>query len=201
MLSTAIVGMSSTLSSPEPSSGTDGPTIDRDETFHILRNRRRRYALHTLKSHEGGVEIGDVAEQVAAWEYDVDRAALTAQQRKRVYNSLQQTHLPELDEAGLIEYERGTAELTERADELDVYLEVVPEQETPWSKYYLALGAVCSSLAVAVWFSVPGLAGLSGFDVATMANVAFLFSAVVHVAAQRNARLSNCEEPPEVRDK
>ena len=116
-----------------------------------------------------------------------------------MYNSLQQTHLPELDDAGLIEYERGTAELTDRADELDVYLEVVPEREVPWSIYYLALWGVCLALVAAARIGAPGLAGLSGFDVATLVSVAFGVSAVVHVAAQRNTRLGEADAPPEVR--
>lgn len=193
--------MASATSDTQGSGGSPGPSIDRDETFHILRNRRRRYALHTLKSRAGAAEVGELAEQVAAWEYDVDAADLTAQQRKRVYNSLQQTHLPELDDAGLIEYERGTAELTDRADEIDVYLEVVPDEEIPWSKYYLALAAVCSALAAAAWIGAPGLGALSGFDVATLVTVAFGVSAVTHVVAQRDARLDTAAAPPEVRER
>lgn len=191
--------MASTLSDTESTGSPSEPGIDRDETFHILRNRRRRYALHTLKHRDESTDIGDIAEQVAAWEYGVDVEGLSAQQRKRVYNSLQQTHLPELDDAGLIDYERGTAELTDRADELDVYLEVVPDEDIPWSKYYLALSAVCAALVAGTWIGAPGLAALSGTGVATLVSVAFGVSAVAHVVAQRDARLDHRTEPPEVR--
>lgn len=44
--------------------------MDRDEVFHVLRNRRRRYTLHYLRREERA-EIGDIAEQVAAWENEI----------------------------------------------------------------------------------------------------------------------------------
>jgi hypothetical protein len=182
------------------SSGPTEPAIDRNDVFHVLRNRRRRYALHALKSRDEPVELGDLAEQVGAWEYDVAPRELTSQQRKRVYNSLQQTHLPELDETGLVDFERGTAELTERAHELDVYLEVVPKRDIPWSRYYLALSAVCSALVAAVWLGAPGLEVFSGISLAAFVTVAFTVSAVAHVIAQRNARMGATTEPPEVRE-
>jgi hypothetical protein len=179
--------------------GDEGPAIDPDEAFHVLRNRRRRFALHTLKYRDGPVELSDMAEQVAAWEYDVPREALTSQQRKRVYNSLQQTHVPELENTGLVDYHRGTAELTDRADELDVYLEVVSDRDIPWSRYYLALGAVCTALVAAAWIGAPGIAALSGNSVAAFVSVAFTVSASAHVVTQRQDEVGRTAEPPEVR--
>jgi hypothetical protein len=176
----------------------DGSAIDPDEAFHVLRNRRRRFALHTLKYRDGPVELGEMAEQVAAWEYDVPREALTSQQRKRVYNSLQQTHVPELEDTGLVNYHRGTAELTDRADELDVYLEVVSDRDIPWSRYYLALGAVCTALVAAAWIGAPGIAALSGNGVAAFVSVAFTVSATAHVLTQRQDRVGRTAVPPEV---
>ncbi|WP_435155658.1 DUF7344 domain-containing protein [Haladaptatus sp. DFWS20] len=130
-----------------------GDTVSRDEIFHILRNRRRRYAIHYLKQHDGSVSIGELADQVTAWEHGITPEAITSQQRKRIYNSLQQTHLPKLARTGFVEYDsaRGTVELKERAVRLDMYLEIVPERDLPWAQYYLGLGGVSVTLMGAVW--------------------------------------------------
>lgn len=189
----------STTGGPDGPVGADDRSIDRDEAFHVLRNQRRRFALHALKQRDEPVELGDLAEQVAAWEYDVAPEELTAQQRKRVYNSLLQTHVPELEETGLVEYDRGTTELTDRAEEIDVYLEVVSGRDVPWSSYYLALGAVCSALLAAVWLGAPVVGAVSGIGVATFTTVAFSVSAIAHLFTQRDARIGEAEEPPEVR--
>ncbi|WP_139328873.1 DUF7344 domain-containing protein [Haladaptatus litoreus] len=43
-----------------------GDSLSRDELFHVLRNQRRRYALHYLKRHDEVVTIGEIADQVTA---------------------------------------------------------------------------------------------------------------------------------------
>lgn len=91
-----------------------------DEVFHLLQARRRRLVLRYLRDCEGSETMRDVAEQVAAWEHDTTLAALTSAERQRVYIALYQTHLPKLDEAGVIEYNqsRGIVDPTDRIDRL-----------------------------------------------------------------------------------
>lgn len=84
-----------------------GDTLSRDETFYVLRNRRQRYAIHYLKQHDGAVTIGELADQVTALEHGIRPEEITAQQRKRIYNSLQQTHLPKLARTGFVEVRFG----------------------------------------------------------------------------------------------
>lgn len=186
--------------STEGNGGSDNRQISQDTVFHLLRNRRRRYAIHYLK-RAGSAEIGDVAEQVAAWENDVPVEAVDSTQRKRVYNSLQQTHLPELDDQGFADYDTrsGTVELTDAAHQLDVYLEVVPDRDIPWSEYYLGLSAVGAGLVAAVWAQVFPFTLLPA--VAWMAFLvgAFAFSAVANFYDQRRSLLGGNEVPPEVR--
>lgn len=57
-----------------------------------------------------------MSEQIAAWENNEAIEEVTADERRRVYVSLHQTHLPRMDEAGVLQYEnsRDTIELTER---------------------------------------------------------------------------------------
>ncbi|WP_192498385.1 DUF7344 domain-containing protein [Halorussus halophilus] len=101
--------------------------LSTDQTFHLLQTQRRRDALWYLKQHDGPVEMSDMAEQVAAWEYDTTVPELHSNQRQRVYIGLYQTHLPKLDQAGVIDYNqsRGIVERTPLAEEFDAYLEEI----------------------------------------------------------------------------
>ena len=187
------------VDAPSASEPNETERIDRDELFHILRNRRRRFALHHLKHHEGSVDVGDLATQVAAWENEVSVEEVTSKQRRRVYNALQQTHVPELAETGVVEVERREIELTERADELDIYLEVVPGEDIPWSEYYLGLGGVSLAVLVAVALGIGPFAALSGVGVGIFAVVAFLVSALANYYYQHESLLGGHEQPPELR--
>ncbi|WP_440006064.1 DUF7344 domain-containing protein [Halomicrococcus sp. SG-WS-1] len=178
----------------------ESQSLSRDDAFHLLRNRRRRYALHYLKREES-LSIADIADQVAAWENGIPTEAVTSTQRKRVYNSLQQIHLPKLADQGIIEYRprTGMAELTDEAEQLDVYLEVVPDRDIPWSEYYLGLGAVCFGLTAAVWFDATLISRLPAVAWMAFISAAVFFSATVNVYYQRNERLGERECPPELR--
>lgn len=171
----------------------------KDVIFQVLGNQRRRYALHYLKRHENPVEIGELATQVAAWENDVSVSEVTSQQRKRVYNTLQQAHLPKLDETGFVKYETssGNVRLTDRAGRLDIYLELVPENSLPWSEYYLVLGCVSLALVSGGLLRAGPLAGVSGFGWALGLAALLTISGATHVYYHRNVRLGDVEAPPE----
>jgi len=175
---------------PDPPAG-----LPRDEAFDVLRNQRRRFVLHYLEATGDAAELGEIATRVAAWENDVAVEAVTADQRKRVYTTLQQSHLPRMDDAGIVEYDpdRGTVQPTDRADDLSIYLEVVPESEFAWHEYYLGLGAVCLALMVAVWAGV--FAFVPTVIWGTVISLALLASAAVHTYRQREMALG-ADGPP-----
>jgi len=110
--------------------GTDAraesePSPERlDRIFAILQNHRRRLVLEYLREHDSTTQ-GDLARHVAAVENDVPESAVTSTQRKRVYVSLYQAHLPKLDSFGAVSFDpdRGTVERTPRTDELLTYLD------------------------------------------------------------------------------
>jgi hypothetical protein len=104
-------------------------SLSKDDLFHVLQNQRRRRVLNYLQTVEGQVEMRDIAEQVAAWEHDTTVQALTSEQRQRVYIALYQSHLPKLDEMGVLNYHqsRGIVERTPLADQFDPYLDVGDE--------------------------------------------------------------------------
>jgi len=190
----------------EPSDATDaglrtGDDVDppsQDELFDVLSNRRRRYAVHALEREHGPVELGDVAEQVAAWEYDVDVEQVSYDERKRVYTALQQSHLPMMDDAGVVEFDknRGTVEATPALEDVEVYMDVVRGHEIPWSVYYLGLSGVAASLMAAVWVNAwPfSLFPDAAWGVAVVAM--FAVSAVAHTYYARGQRIGETEDPP-----
>lgn len=176
-----------------------GEQLTQDEVFEVLKSPRRRYALYYLRREGGQAELSDLTEQVAAWENETTPAALSTEQRKRVYISLYQTHLPKLDEANIVDYDRddGVVRLGDRATDLDIYLGDVSRDEFPWDRYYLALAGASALLVGAVWLNVPPFGLLSGLVLATIILVVFGASAVVHFVNYR--RGGEVGTPPELR--
>ncbi|WP_079988831.1 DUF7344 domain-containing protein [Halosegnis longus] len=172
--------------------------MSRTEVFDILSNDRRRHALHYLLSRESGAEIGELSEQIAAWENDEAIEEVTADERRRVYVSLHQTHLPRMDEAGVLQYEnsRDTIELTERGESLRVYMEIVEGNEIPWSEFYLGLSALSASLLAALWMDAALLSLVP--DLAWMCVVVLLFgiTSVAHIYYADQRRLGSDGAPP-----
>lgn len=175
----------------------DGPT--RDELFHVLRNRRRRFAIHYLKRAAEPVDVGELATQVAAWENGISTEAVTSKQRRRVYNALQQTHLSELHRSGLVQVDQREVELTDAADRLDIYLEIVPGGDVPWSEYYLAIAGVGVAGLVVIGLDVGPFAALPDIAVGVFLAVVLVVSACANYYYQHGNVLSRTEKPPELR--
>lgn len=144
--------------------------LSKAQVFNAAKNLRRRYALYYLKRNGGSVELGELAEQVAAWENDTTVENITAEQRKSVYSALYQTHLPRLEDAGVLSYDRhsNVVSFTDRAKNLNLYLASDPRTTVQWNRLFLGIGvagtlaAALCGLGVTPFGSVPGvvLAGL-----------------------------------------
>lgn len=196
---------SDTTSTEAPTIGTEGDDGDdtpaeqrADETdafFDVLSNRRRRYALHCLEQSNGAVELGALAKQVAAWENDKAVSAVSTAERKSVYTSLQQFHLPKLDEQEMVAFDRreGTVELGAATEEVDIYIEAIETGNVPWSQYYLGLtGAQTLAMVAAYAGLVPGVAA------GTFGVTALAVSALAHTYyTKTEMRLGASETPPE----
>lgn len=191
------VGQAQHVVRPEESPVRD---VSRDTIYEILANRRRRYVLHYLQYIEEAVDLGTLAEQVAAWEYDTDPEQVTSQQRKTVYTALQQRHLPRMDEAELVAFDQraGTVEPTAALADIDIYTEIVPEGGFPWSQYYLGLATLTAALMMAVWANIPPLGVLPDIAWGIFCATAFLVSSAVHAVVTRGMKLGTAEQPPEV---
>lgn len=185
----------------DPDPGPESEVLTEDEVFDVLSNDRRRFAVHALERDEPA-DIGDLAEQIAAWECDVSVEEVNYDQRKRVYTSLQQSHLPKLDDAGVVEFDksRGVVEPTPALDEVDVYMDVVRGNEIPWSEYYLGLSAVSVALLGAVWANAWPFVLLPDLAWATAVIAGFSVSALVHQYYADKLKIGSGEKPPELRD-
>jgi hypothetical protein len=188
--------MATNTTASGPERGPDDVETGRGEIFGLLSNHRRQYAIHYCKREDRPVELGELAEYVAAWELAKEVEELTATERKGVYTPLQQTHLPTLAKANMIEFDDRTIELTDGAADLEVYLDVVPGDSISWGTYYLGLSVVALLVMGGLWLegiptgTVPELAWTTGII------GLYAISAAVHVLQNRRLRLGEIERPP-----
>ncbi|GCF12965.1 hypothetical protein Harman_09000 [Haloarcula mannanilytica] len=177
----------------ERSDSTDSDDdLSKGEIFDVLQNERRRYVLQYLREHDGPVQLGDLASHVAAQEYDCPNTDVTSTQRKRVYTTLQQSHLPRMHETGIIDYdsESGTISRTAQTEDLTVYLEIVPGSEFPWREYYLSLGAVSLAIVTILWVGVYPFTVIPPLVWATLIAVVLSISAGYHTYVGREITLT-----------
>lgn len=186
--------------SQSSSAPTQGSKLTQTEAFEILSNDRRRHTLHYLLSHENGTNIGELSRQIAAWENRESLDQVTANQRRRVYVSLHQNHLPRMDEAGILNYEnsRDTIELTERGESLQVYMEVVEGNDIPWSEFYLGLSGLSAALVAALWIGIPPFGLLPDLVWGMIIVALFTITSAVHVYYAEQRRLGTEGPPPEL---
>lgn len=168
-----------------------GVGIDRDTVFEVMSNRRRRSLIRYLKAQQngdGGAEISDISRQIAAWEQGVSVDQVNYSDRKNVHTSLYQFHLPKMDDAGFVEYDQrsGNVSLTDSAENLDIYIETGSEnEELPWERYLPGLAAPLAVLAGTVWFLDRPLLGVSDGGWAVAIAAVFLASALAYAYRSR----------------
>ncbi|ADB60068.1 hypothetical protein Htur_1176 [Haloterrigena turkmenica DSM 5511] len=170
--------------------------LSQDEIFHILQTNRRRDVIAYLldRAETDPVKMRDIAELVAAKENETTVENLTSTQRQRVYIPLYQSHLPKLDEEGIIEYDkpRGIVRPSDRLEIFRPYLDATnatasDDRSTDDtsrgsvarsnSEYYVgAIGASVGLLAA----SASGLLPISGLLLAAITVALF---GLAHVAA------------------
>lgn len=126
-------------------SGAGPPTAPpaESEVFAVLKNSRRRHILRFLIDEQRRVSLAELAVHIAACENDIPTGAVTSAQRKRVYVSLYQSHLPKLDDVGAVDY-NDARKYAQAADHLDVFRPYLEEEadDPVWSQWYLTLGLV-----------------------------------------------------------
>ncbi|WP_128476302.1 DUF7344 domain-containing protein [Halorussus pelagicus] len=175
--------------------------LSRDLVFDVLKNQRRRYALHYLRRADESVQLSELAEQVAAWENDIAVDAISAAERKRVYTALYQSHLPKLDDADIVDYNqnRGIVELSDAAGQLDVYLDLETRPDIPWCNWYLGLAVGGLGLLTGAWLGLPPFSLVGDVLLATGVVAVYGAVAVAHTYYSRHAGGAG-ETPPEIQE-
>ncbi|NGM70745.1 hypothetical protein G6M89_17320 [Natronolimnobius sp. AArcel1] len=179
---------------------SDETESDREIAYQVLGNQRRRFTVHYLIQHGGPVSLRPLSEQVAAWENNVPRQAVTPQQRKRVYTALHQAHLPKLDRYGLITYDtrQTVVKPTDDLKRLTVYMDVVSSDDVPWSVFYTGTAALLGGSALLGWGGLLPFGLVSGYLWAILISAVIMLTGVVNMYRDRHNRLGVEGPPPEV---
>ncbi len=112
--------MSGYTSADEGPGSIDGEHLATDRLFGLLRERERRQSVAFLRDADGAVAVSTLAEHVAAG--GDDRAV------RRTLVGLDHVHLPRLEAAGVVEYDRDAGTVRYRRDErLEALLAVATE--------------------------------------------------------------------------
>ncbi len=194
-------GENQVVPSPEQQTEEESGELSQDDRFDLLSNHRRRYALHYIKHNGDRATLGELSDQIAAWENEIDLEEVGYDERKRVYTSLQQVHLPRMDEAGVVEFDdrEGAVEIGPAAADLDVYLEVVEGRDVPWSGFYLGLSGLDLLVVAAYAVGVPVVSAVPAIGLAVFVVTSFLVASLAHLYVTRTEmRLGERERPPEL---
>lgn len=169
--------------------GDSDEELSKDVIFELLKNRRRREVLAYLVETDDTVTLGELAEQIAAWENETTVNALSSDQRKRVYVALYQTHLPKMDDAGIVEYDqdRGLITLSDNADLLMTYLEQDTSQPRRWDIWYAMVSVTGTAAIVAAVVGLPPATTVPVTGLAAGVVGLFLVLSILHVMASRRA--------------
>lgn len=172
----------------------------RDDIYKALSNRRRRFILHYLQNFESKASLGNTADHVAAWENEISIAEVESDDRKNVYTSLQQFHLPKMEDLGLVEFDEraGAIELSETGKQIDVYMEVVGENELPWSIYYLGLGGLGGSIVTGSALNTIGRLPADPLSGAIFTITSISVLSIIHTYLMRQNRVGEDRIPPEI---
>jgi hypothetical protein len=159
----------------------DQDTLTQDVVFELLSSPRRRFVLYYLRSETESVKLTDLADEVAAWEYETPIEELTEQERKRAYVSLYQTHIPKLAEAGLIDHaDDGMLRLTDRMSDIDRYLPSEDTLDIRWELVYISLSAA-GIIIFAIGLSNAGVFGEISMNLAGgIILLSFVGTAIIH---------------------
>ncbi|GAB3035938.1 DUF7344 domain-containing protein [Natronobiforma cellulositropha] len=159
------------------------------ELFDVFSNARRRRTVRFLKRQHGSCDLAPLVEQVAAWENDVPREAVTRAQRRRVYISLYQTHLPMLEEHGIVAWDADGhyIELLPSEGTFDPYLTSHTDGQRSWHAWYASVALAGVAAFLLTWQSVGPLASLETPLVALVLSGAVFVLASVHHVSRRSS--------------
>jgi hypothetical protein len=132
--------------------------------FDVFSNaRRRKVLLYLDERSDGRADINDVAARTAADELGVPVDEVDDDDRRRLYVSLHQAHVPKLEEHGFVRYDRSdnVVSITDRGERVVDYLDPTTRDRSRWPDVTLAASLVAGAavtlvaLGVAPFDTVP----------------------------------------------
>jgi len=164
--------------------------------YEILANRRRRETIrHLAETTEGGpISLRELSEEIAARE--TETSPPPSDVRESVYNSLHQTHLPQLDDLGVVTYDRDARAVTlsTRARDLSAYMEVVTDHGLTWSEIYRTIGVVGLTTVVAAQAKAPLVGALDPLVCSTVFLALFAVVTASQLWSNRGVLLGTLRE-------
>ena len=167
-------------------------SLEEADIHDVLRNSRQRLVLERL-AVEDRETVSDLAEYIAAAESGEDPPPRNV--RQSVYVSLHQTHLPKLDSLGIATYDANEKLVTRdaKAEDVDVYMEVVPESGLSWAEYYFGFSLVGLATMTGHRVGVPVLSDVDATLLAGGLLLVLCLSAGYHLLHQRRLSISDVE--------
>ncbi|SDQ95397.1 DUF7344 domain-containing protein [Natronobacterium texcoconense] len=160
------------------------------ELFDVFSNARRRRTVQYLKRRGGSCDLAPLVEQVAAWENDTDPDDVTRTQRRRVYISLYQTHLPMLEDHGIVDWDPDGhhIDLLPNEEVFEPYLDRQLGGDRAWHRAYLTVTALGAAAFAAAWLTL-GSASVTPLAVVALCAVVLAIAVVQYVSRQPGLEL------------
>ncbi len=101
------------LDSSEAERPAGSIALSTETVCELISNARRRAVIQHIAAleHDGSVQVGDLARTIASEEHDISPATVSAEQRKTVYVSLLQNHLPKLGSADVVKWNNSSGDI------------------------------------------------------------------------------------------
>ncbi len=173
--------------------------VELNDVLTVISNRRRRFVIHQLKRADSAVTVGELATKLAAWEQDKPSEFVSASERKNMYNALAQTHVRRLVECGFVTERRDGIELTPEARRIRIQLDIAPEHDISWSRYYLILGGFHLVVSIIVLVMAPSSGAVPVGAWGMFVAVSVFVSAIAHRYYRKQMCLGEGDQPPELR--
>ncbi|MEM3404512.1 MAG: hypothetical protein QXJ17_08260 [Nitrososphaeria archaeon] len=118
--------------------------------LQIIQNPRRKHLIELLIDQNGEIDIKEAVDIIAKFE---TKGEPPSRVKKSIYVSMVQTHIPFMENVGLIKYvpEENKIRLNRVPRRLKYYLEVSEEGDISWPSYYIILSITGLVLSMIIW--------------------------------------------------
>jgi hypothetical protein len=170
--------------------------LTESDVLHVLNSPRRRLAVEYLWDVDATVPLRELSEAVAAVESGETPAPRNV--RESVYNALHQTHLPTLDDLGVVDYDESDRAVRVRATARTLVRRIrdAGPLGVPWAETYRGVGIAGLCSVVGSLAGAPLLASVDPLVPATAALGAYAVASAYQVWTLRSRAKRNEDETP-----